>query len=160
KLTDDIVFTLKKDLRTENNIFTTGTRIAFKENYRTMYHSSYQVYSADTLNYMYVHRIEGLKEIIKNIERDENQTDQYRKFVYEKHRHQKILTVGIIILYEIGFIISSVVSNKIINLDLFGALIFTSGLFIFAITLCIFTVLKFYKWFEAKITNKINIFLL
>lgn len=160
ELTNNIVFTLKKDLRTENNIFTAGTKVAFEENYRTMYHSSYQVYSADTSDYMYVHRIEELKAIIKNIERDENQTDQYRKFVSEKHRHQKILTVGIIILYVIGFIISSFVFDRIINLDFFGALVFTFGLFLFSIILCILTVLKFHKRFETEITNKINNFLL
>ena len=160
ELTNNIVFTLKKDLRTENNIFTARTKVAFEENYRTMYHSSYQVYSADTSDYMYVNRIEELKEIIKNIEPDESQTDKYKKFVSEKHRHEKILTVSIIILYIIGFIILSFGFYKIMNLDFCGALFFTFGLFLFAIILCIFTVLEFHKRFETGITNKINNFLL
>lgn len=76
KLTDDIIFVLKKDLKAENHIFTAGTRVAFEEKYRTMYHSCYNVYSADKTDYMYIHRTEELRELLENIlETDTDRTD-------------------------------------------------------------------------------------
>lgn len=103
KLTDDTVFVLKQDLKTENHTFRAGTRVAFEEKYRTMYHSSYNVYSADKTDYMYIHRTEELRELLENIlETDTDRTDQYKLFLSETHIN--VSAIFKIILYVTGFI--------------------------------------------------------
>lgn len=107
KLTDDTVFILKQDLKTENHTFRAGTRVMFEEKYRTMYHDTYTVYSADRTDYMYIHRTEELEELAENIlETDTDRTDRYRKFLSETHINiSAIITIA---LYVTGFIALSV----------------------------------------------------
>lgn len=107
KLTDDTVFILKQDLKTENHTFRAGTRVMFEEKYRTMYHDTYTVYSADRTDYMYIHRTEELEELAENIlETDTDRTEKYRKFLSETHINvSAIITVA---LYVAGFAALSV----------------------------------------------------
>lgn len=101
KLTDDTVFILKQDLKTENHTFRAGTRVMFEEKYRTMYHDTYTVYSADRTDYMYIHRIEELEELAENIlETDTDRTDRYRKFLSGTHINvSAIITVALYVAW-------------------------------------------------------------
>lgn len=103
KLTDDTVFVLKQDLKTENHTFRAGTRVVFEEKYRTMYYSFYNVYSADETDYMYIHRTEELRELLGSIlETDTDRTDQYRNFLSETHIN--VSAIFKIILHVTAFI--------------------------------------------------------
>lgn len=102
RLTDNIIFVLKKDLKTENYVFTAGTRVVFEEKDYAIY-SCYHVYSANKTDYMYIHRTEELIELFENIlETDANRTDQYRSFLYKEHINVSVIIT--IILHVLIFI--------------------------------------------------------
>ena len=158
KLTDDTVFVLKQDLKTENHTFRAGTRVAFEEKYRTIYHSSYNVYSADKTDYMYIHRTEELRELLENIlETDIDRTDQYRHFLYETHIN--VSAIFKIVLYVTGFIALTVFLWKAdTNMNLIQALFFNSVMF-FVLAMSCFTdvclsVVRLHKKAQMELADK------
>ncbi len=158
KLTDDIIFVLKKDLKTENNIFKAGTRVAFEKKYRTMYHDCYNVYSADKSDYMYIHRTQELVNLFCNVlEIDVERTNQYKSFLSETHIN--VSAIIIITLYVTGFVALSVFLWKAdTSMNFIETLCLTFMLFFVSAVSCLtdigLSIVKMHKKTEIELKYK------
>lgn len=158
KLTDDIIFVLKKDLKTENNIFKAGTRVAFEKKYHTMYHDCYNVYSSDKSDYMYIHRTQELVNLFCNVlEIDVERTNQYKSFLSETHIN--VSAIIIITLYVTGFVALSVFLWKAdTSMNFIETLFFNSVMF-FVLAMSCFTdiclsVVRLHKKAQMELADK------
>lgn len=161
-ITDDTIFVLKQDLKTENCIFRAGTRVTFEKKYHTIYYDCYHVYSANQTDYMYIHRTEELKELAENLEVDADRTDQYRNFLSETHIN--VSAILIIVLYVTGFIASTVFLWKAdTDMNFIQTLFFNIVIFFALVTSCFtdmcLSVVKIHKETERELVSKRNDFL-
>ena len=162
-IADDMIFVLKKDLKTENYIFTAGTRVTFEKKYHNMYYTCYHVYSADCTDYMYIHRTEELKELFENtLENDTDRTDQYRHFLYKTHIN--VSAIFKIVLYVTGFIASTVFLWKAdTDMNFIQTLFFNIVIFFALATSCFtdmcLSVVELHRKTEKELVFKRNDFL-
>lgn len=101
---DNTILILKKDLKTENGVFTKGTRVIIKKKYHTMYYDRYDIHSAEKTDFLYISNVNEVRELIENVfETDIQRTKQYQKYLGKKHLN--ISAILVIALVVFGFVV-------------------------------------------------------
>ena len=111
---DNTILILKKDLKTENGVFTKGTRVIIKKKYHTMYYDRYDIHSAEKTDFLYINNVNDVRELIENVfETDIQRTKQYQKYLGKKHLN--ISAILVIALVVFGFVCISRYINTVVK---------------------------------------------
>lgn len=110
---ENTILILKKDLKTENGVFAKGTRVVIRKRDHTVYYDRYDIHSAETTDFLYIHRKQDIEELNETVfETDEKRTVQYQTYLNRKHINVCAILITALFVFILAVLLTIFTASK------------------------------------------------